>query len=294
MILPPRPLRLDPVYVRDVRLRVLGHLAPGLALCLVAGLWQGRAAYELAADQLAWRDGEPLAVASVETDVMIVAAVSRHVRITATFEGDDGADWVVRDDYYTLFTDSVGDGPLEARYDASSQRIALSWSMEAAPWRWAWIAFFGLILVGLGFFLCRVAWGALRELRTARGAARGGEEIELEVLEVTTTDPEDPARATVHVTYRIPPPVSRAPVDYRSAAAGASSVRTEPFELRDRAPIWLDGRSSVLALRPDPRRGDVTVLSRGFWPLLLDPAARELAGARLERRASRVKDGPPA
>ncbi|HHH28211.1 MAG TPA: hypothetical protein ENK57_07680 [Polyangiaceae bacterium] len=293
MILPPRPLRLDPLYLRDVRFRLITLLAPGLVLCLV-GVWPGHAAYELVADQQAWRDGEPLAVATVETHVSILAVVSRHVRITATFAGDDGAEWLVRDDYYTLFTDSVGDGPLEARYDASSQRIALSWSMDAAPWRWAWILFFGLGLLGLSAVSVHAAWCVLRELRIARAAARGGEEIELEVLRVTTTDAEDPDRAAVHVTYRIPPPVSRAPVGYRTAAAGAPSVRTEEFALRDRAPIWLDGGSAVLALRPDPRRSDVTVLSHGFWPLLLEPAARDLACARLESRASRVVDDPPA
>ncbi len=265
---------------------MLFFLAPGLVLFLVVGLWQGRAAYELAADQRAWRDGEPLEVTSVETHVTIVAAVSRHVRITATFAGDGGEHWVVRDDYWTLFTDSVGDGPLEARHEPSTGRVALSWSMQAALWRWAWILFFGLVLGALGAVLCRVAWRALRALRTAQAAARGGEEIELEVLEVVARD-EGAPHASLDITYRLPPVLRQEPSGYRVAATHASSQHTRRFEVRDRPPVLLDGDTRLLAIRPDPRRSDVTVLQRHFWPFLLERADRERAAARLEERAER-------
>lgn len=271
--------------MRHCWLRALGFLAPGLALFAVAGLWQGRAAYELALDQHAWWVGEPVAVTSVDTDTA-AALFSRHVRTTATYRSGTKEQHVVRDDYWTLLTDAAGEEPLEARRDPSTGRVSLSWSVHAAPWRWAWVLFFGLLLGGFGAFLWRVSWQALGTLRAARAAARDSVEVELEVIEVRRHN-EHLGPGGVEVTYRVPPRVSRDGVSYREPAASSSSVHTEHFEQSDKGPVLLDGGARILALRPGSRSARMTVLSSGFWPFLLEDADRELALAQLHRRAER-------
>ena len=77
MILPPRPLALDPGFLRQARLRALGALAPAVAVIAVALLWQGRAGLELWRDQRAWDRGERVAVTYAHPEVRVIQGLAR-------------------------------------------------------------------------------------------------------------------------------------------------------------------------------------------------------------------------
>jgi len=261
--LPPAPTRLRPEFVRRQHLRAFAHLAPALAVFAVVALWQGRAAYELIADTWVWTTGAPVEVIDSSADVHVVAGVARHVRLRAVFLADDGEALGAVDDYYTLLSDSVGDCALGARYDESSGRVALSWSMEAAGWRLAWILFFALALGGFGGFLARLAWRSLRELRLARAAAGSGEAVALEVLGRRYRFANgEPVEMTLRV--RVPRARPEAAASYRDAAADATE-REVPLDLFDGAPFMVDP-DHVLAVRPDRGSDEVTVLRDSWWP----------------------------
>jgi len=261
--LPPAPTRLRPEFVRRQHVRAFAHLAPALAVFAVVALWQGRAAYELLADTWVWHTGEPVEVIESSSDVHVVAGVARHVRLRALFLADGGVARGAVDDYYTLLDDSVGDGALAARYDPGSGRSALSWSIEAAGWRAAWILTFGLALLGFGVFLARSSWRSLRDLRLARAAARSGETVALEILGRRYRFADG---SPVEVTLRARVPRSRPgePTSYRDPAADAVE-RELPIDLFDGAPFMVDA-DHVLAVRADPSRAEVLVLRESFWP----------------------------
>lgn len=268
MELPPRPLRLHPEFVRRSWLRVLGAFAPMLAVFAVAGLWQGRAAWSLAMDERVWATGEVVPVEVGDVSVSVIAGLVRHVRLTVTGDwptghGDETARFRVVDDYYTFFTDSVGDGPLVARRDLDEGRVALSWSMQDRVGRWAWLVIFGLVFIAFGGVLGRLAWRALETFRVARAAAIDGEPLELEVVSMRTEEANGQPWA-VTVAYRLPPAPRDGPVSYRDRASERGDVRVETLDLADGAPIVLDG-ARVLALRP---KGwlQVTLLREGHWP----------------------------
>lgn len=296
MVLPPRPLRLRPEFVRRSWTRVLGSCAPMLGVFVVVALWQGRAGYELAADMRAWSTGEVTAVRLVDTDVTVIAGIVRHVRVRAEFgrcvqTGATGPDhhYTVLDDYYTFFSDSVGDGPLSMRRDAATGRAALSWGMRDVPGRIAWLLFYGLALLGFGAFLGHVAWRALRALRIARAAALAADEVELEVASVTPHEAHGSV-AALEIVFRIPLAPDDGPVGYRIPAAASPGLRTERFDLVDGRPLLLDGGTRLLALRPERGRAEVTVLREDGWPFALGADAK----AALRDRLGEDRTVPPS
>ncbi|MCB9594301.1 MAG: hypothetical protein H6719_16325 [Sandaracinaceae bacterium] len=293
-MLPARPLRLRSDFVRGAWARVLGAWAPMLVLLAVVGLWQGRAAYTLAADMAVWSSGEPTPVRLLSSDVTVIAGLVRHVRVRAEFgrtvaTGANAPDhhYVVAEDYYTFFTDSVGDGPLTMRRDPGAGRVALSWAMQDAAGRWAWIAVFGLIFLGFAGFLARVAWRALRALRVARAAAVSSDEVELEVVSIVPHHGNG-ALVALEIAYRVPPSPDDGPATYRAPAADPVQTFTERFELVDGRPLLLDDGAHLLALRPDRRRPDVTVLREDGGPFELDPAALAALGRRVAEHREAV------
>ncbi len=289
MILPPRPLALDPGFLRQARLRALGALAPAVAVIAVALLWQGRAGLELWRDQRAWDRGERVAVTYAHPEVRVIQGLARHVRISAGYVSADGTQRSVRDDYYTLFADAIGEDALSLREDEDG-RVALSWSMRAAPWRWAWIGFFAAVFLSLGGAALFAAHNTLRHARTARAAARRGEEVSLPVIGLQTQQVHGEP-AYVDVRYRAPPVLDDGPAAYRESARPPDGpVRTARFPIARGGPLLVDGGRAVLALRPSPRSDRVTVLASDFWPFALSEAERAAARAAIARR----EDQPPS
>ncbi len=238
-----------------------------LALFAVGALWQGRAAVELARDAGAWADGEPVPAERVEARVSVLLGAIHHVHVRARVSGGGGAALGLPevDDYYALFGDSVGDGALHARRDPASGRAALSWSMGDRGGRVAFLGLVGLLVLGAGAALGRLAWRALRELRTARAAARASDEVALEVVSLVTHEAHGEPVA-LEIAYRVPPPPSPRAIGYRDPAQAPPVVQTERFALADGRPLLLEGGERVVALRPDPASDAVTVVREGLWP----------------------------
>ena len=65
-------------------------------------------------------------------------------------------------------------------------------------------------------------------------------------------------------------------------------LRTERFELADGRPLLLDDDTRLLALRPDRRRAEVTILREGFRPYALDAEQLRASQAAWTERAARA------
>jgi hypothetical protein len=131
--------------------------------------------------------------------------------------------------------------------------------------RVAFLFLVGLLVLGLGAALGRIAWRSLRELRTARAAARASEEVALEVVSLVTHEAHGEPVA-LEIAYRIPPPPAPRPIGYRDPAHAPPVVRTERLALTDGRPLLVEGGERVVALRPDPASDAVTVVREGLWP----------------------------
>jgi len=279
MLVPPRPLRLRPRFVRDGRLRPLLLIAPALATLAVAALWQGRAAWDLAQDRAAWEAGAPVPVTAARPDVRVVQGLARHVRISATYVSADGTHRSVADDHWTMFTDAIGDGPLEIREDPESGRVALSWSMQAAPWRWGWIGFFGGVFLLMGGGLIYAARRGALDARVAAAAARSSDEVRLEVLGTQVHEVHG-VPSWVEVRYRAPAVEDDEPGSYRANARPEDGpVRTARIALEHGGPLLVEDGTQVVALRPSRRSDRVLVLARDLWPLDAQPESADASRA---------------
>src|SRR5262245_58861749 len=170
-ILPVRPLPVSKDFSRAtllaIPLLVFGLAATiggaGYGIVLGHGVW---------ADQRLWSRGVPAQWTQVEGTESTHRWIARTYELRVQWRGRDG---IVHEQpiEFATFLGSVDQGAEpQVRYDPNApNKIALSWAVDLAPWRWLMnLVMIGLLGCVVGPSLLLLAWRMFREWHTARAA----------------------------------------------------------------------------------------------------------------------------
>lgn len=182
--LPPRPLRIQPEFVR--RSYLVAAICTPIGLALVAALlwWQGGEVRDYLRERRLLREGTQVADAEVSGRTSGKLFIW-HADLDVAYVDQAGKSHRGQQTVWYAFGDIDQKAPLEVRYDPRDpERFAVSWTVELGANRMLSVALF-LAIFGLCASLpLLVAWGKLRTLRLLRQSATSSDEVLLELRQV--------------------------------------------------------------------------------------------------------------
>lgn len=182
--LPPRPLRIQPEFVR--RSYLVAAICTPIGLALVAALlwWQGGEVSDYLRERRLLREGTKVADAEVSGRTSGKLFIW-HADLDVAYVDQAGKSHRGQQTVWYAFGDIDQKAPLEVRYDPRDpERFAVSWTVELGANRMLSVALF-LAIFGLCASLpLLVAWGKLRTLRLLRRSATASDEVLLELRQV--------------------------------------------------------------------------------------------------------------
>jgi hypothetical protein len=208
-LLPERPLRLKPGFVRKTWLKA------GLVAALVAVMGGGfvfLGVRELRAfldERALWERGTP-GPADVRGEVTTrewlgFIPVGHDYKLDVTYLDDRGEEHAAKLEVTSL-TELDTEAEPEVRFDAADpSRVALSWTAQAGGGRWAWAL--GVPAMGLAFLFGGglMVRAAKRTVASARVCARRSDERELVLLKLEQQKANGKPLPRWSVTYTLPP-----------------------------------------------------------------------------------------
>jgi hypothetical protein len=183
--LPGPPYRLKPDYARSQ----LRAAAVFLSLAVVLGTAMlGYGAFllrNLVRELVVWKHGEIAAEAAIEGEVKTSRAVFHEYELRVTYRDAAGLEHRVEHDVMSLLEKADTDADPVVWYDpADPQRVAVSWTAQL---KWGPLAF-SLAMLTIGAFVwlggLTTAFGARRNVRSARACAGAGRELEVRVVKL--------------------------------------------------------------------------------------------------------------
>lgn len=182
--LPPRPLRIQPEFVR--RSYLVAAICAPIGLALVAALlwWQGVEVRDYLRERKLLREGTKVADAEVSGRTSGKLFIW-HADLDVAYADQAGKSHRGQQTVWYAFGDIDQKAPLEVRYDPRDpDRFAVSWTVDLGVNRMISVALF-LAIFGLCASLpLLVAWGKLRTLRLMRRSATSSDEVLLELRQV--------------------------------------------------------------------------------------------------------------
>jgi hypothetical protein len=269
-----RPLKVSNAFVRRSWAGAVLFLVFGVAAGLGYPTWQAFEARNILADQALWARGLEAMDGELSGRRTSHNFILNDYKLDVAYVDQSGARHRGQAKF-DLFLSSVGDGePVEVRYDPQAPgRFVLSWAVAHSGGRWASVAFFIVVGLGIGVACTLAGREALRRLAEARQAARDSDDIEIELESIVQM--KQYGRSTGVLTYKY----------LVSDASGKPRKRSVSFDRRKKhTPIFLDAeKTRVLAVRPRTAADRPIVLRSDFYPFDLNEGARQTALARLER-----------
>ena len=256
-VLPPRPLLLDPEYVKRNTRKSLTRFALFLAVTGALGSFSIVVTRQVLDERALWERGTPAEVVSISGEVR----EKRKLGITFFYEYDldveykdaQGSDHRGRSEFELVWSPLDHDVTTAAvRYDPQQpSHFALSSPVEAGLPRWGFPILGWLLAALMLYGLYENRRNHSRTLRWFEAVALDGEEFLLPLVSVTAE------KAFYHVSFRLP---------------GGEKSHTAYIE--DPPLVLLDhGEKHVVVLR-SPREPDGwVVLRRTLAPFRFDPAA---------------------
>lgn len=267
---------------RVARRFIVSHLA--LALLSLAGGAAALAYYggecldhaaALQREQRIWHDGEPARRASLEVSTEDWwYALERH-RFEVTYELVSGETRTGSVELETLFGSLTTDAEVRVSRD-DPEDFALRSAVDAAPSRWAAIAFTAIAGGAVGFVLLGLALAFLLRIRRVRLAAASGTPRLCRLAERRGERHE--GKATGYEVFRFEVQVSE------DAPPRVASYRCRTAR---RPGLTADKARLVLAMVPASAPGQAIVLQEGFYPLALSAEQAQAVEALLRAPPSR-------
>ncbi len=266
MLLPPRPLRLNRLFVVEHITGGPALLLVGLAAACLGGWVTFGDASQLAEESRIWENGVPASQVSATCRVRTQRLVIHEHKVSVRYTDANGAEHRGYVDFSTLGAKYDGSKEAVVRYlREAPDRFALSWAVDAGTARILLI-----VLLALGMFLATAAFGALgmrmlRRFATARRLAARSDEIAVRVVKV---EPQlsrgRHKRSTFHYEGR--------------AASGRELSGKESFPL-DRPPLFADASGRTIVALVDPDDPSRLLLVHGDF-LPFEPTPDEQAAIR--------------
>jgi hypothetical protein len=274
-VLPARPLKLQPGFVRRNHLLAVAFVLPGLVALIGYPVWQAGEARAIVADGAVWRTGVPASDVRVSGERTSHDFILHSYDLRVSYSDRQGAAHQGRVTFDSLLT-SVSDGAdVEVRYDPRRpERFALSWAIALGGARWAAFAFLTVAGIGIGLLFLVLARESIRRVADARDAARASEEVELEVLSTEVIKQYGRSTGVVKYRYLVPRPT------------GKAKKREITFNRRKhQRPLFADQAETRLLALSTPTAPDRPVILRGdLYPFDVPAWERDAALARLEKR----------
>jgi hypothetical protein len=269
-----RPLKVSKSFVWRSWAGAVLFLAFGVAAGLGYPTWQAFEARNILADQALWARGLEAADGELSGRRTSHNFILNDYKLDVAYVDQSGTRHRGQAKF-DLFLSSVADGaPVAVRYDPGApDRFVLSWAILYSGGRWASVAFFIIVGMGIGVICTLAGRDALRRLAEARQAARDSDDIEIALESIVQV--KQYGRSTGVVTYKY----------LVSDASGKPRKRSVSFDRRKQhTPIFLDPeKTRVLAVRPRSAVDRPIVLRSDFYPFDLNEGARQTALARLAR-----------
>lgn len=270
--LPPRPLGIQPAFVR--RSYLVAAICAPIGLALVAALlwWQLGEVGDYLRERRLLREGTKVADAEVSGRTSGKLFIW-HADLDVAYVDQAGKSHRGQQTVWYAFGDIDQKAPLEVRYDPRDpDRFAVSWTVDLGANRMLSVALF-LAIFGLCASLpLLVAWGKLRTLRQVRRNAVSSDEVLLELRQVTE-----------QIVNGSP----TGQLDHRFVLVGDEKETSLAFMRAANAPSLLFlGERHVLALRcatpgAAPRAAEFVLLDETLSPFDCPDALREQMMARV-------------
>lgn len=277
-LLPDRPLRLEPGYVRKTWLKA-GLVSALFAAMGSAFVFSGGQELRAFLDERAlWETGTP-GPADVGGEVTThewlgFIPVGHEYKLHVKYLDDRGE---ARDAEVELtsLTELDTESEPEVRFDpADPSRVALSWAAQAGAGRWAWDL--GVPAMGLAFLLGAFAMvlNTRRIVSSARACARRSEERELPLVKAEQLRANGKLLERWSVTYTLPPGLRG------GGKKQTSTVEGEPIVL-DRE----EGARVLALVSPDAEKPTFPTVA--LAPFDVSPEERAAFEARLAAESAR-------
>jgi hypothetical protein len=281
LVLPERPLRVHPRFLRTSWILAAAFAVLGLAGLIGYPLWQLDEARTILEDQRIWATGVPASDASVEGRETSHNFFLYSYRLDVAYTDREGREHQRALSFAAL--SSVNQrAPVEVRYDPQDpERFALSWAVHKRGSRWASFAFLGGMGVVLGLVFLFGARTVIRRIGDAQlVAAIGSEEVELALAAVVYLKQHGRSTGQVKYRYLVPLP------------SGGQATHEVIFNRKKQEkPLFADpGETRVLALRSPKLPQRPVVLRNDLYPFQVPAGALDLVTARLARRAKAANE----
>lgn len=185
MILPGRPLRVSPQYVKSFLVPALLVGLVGLALIGIGLALAGSEGGRVLADLEVWETGTVAPWAEVGGEERTQKFLWHDYDLNVTYTDLEGNDRTAKAEFETFLFGADTNRSPEVHYDPKApERVSVSWAIDATTWRWASCASFLLIGILLGPLMLWFAFTTTRAYLDARAVGERSEEVVLDVLRV--------------------------------------------------------------------------------------------------------------
>ncbi len=268
-LLPDPPLRISAsVFGRAALLMLLClTMTPLMAWYAVTEL--PKAVTELLRERAVWERGVPALEGAYEGEVSSNRFIFNSFKLKVTYVDQSEVPHEGKLEFSTIGRELDDAKAGEIRYDPKDPgAFVLSQALDLAVSRWASIAFFGVMSVGLIGLFGFLAYRVVVDLQHTLECARDGRLVEAQILSMKGAD----RYGTVTYTYRV------------KGDPAESKPRTGTLQRRRPIAIGEDG-SRVLAVQSRGEPNAVVLLASDGYPFRLSPDARDriMEGARAGR-----------
>jgi hypothetical protein len=273
MLLPPRPLRLQPLFVLQYAVGGAALAVFGAAALIVGAALLYGSACELSEESRIWESGVTAPEASAKGKVRTKKFLFHDCKIDVTYADEAGGTHRGSVDFDTLVGSFDDSAPPVVRYlPEDPKRFAVSWAVDARASRIAHIVFLTLG-GGVGTIaFAIVGIGMLRRLSLARRCALESDELVVRITKVEPRTGRFGGHAGNEYHYAGPAP-------YGGDVSGEESLG------KGEEPLFADASKTTIVVLVDPAQTGHALVVRGdFHPFVLTPEEQETVRAAIKPR----------
>jgi hypothetical protein len=257
-MLPPPPHRVrTSVFTRATFLVVLWAGMTALMGWYVLAVLPQQVS-EIRREKELWNRGAPAIDGSYEGEVSTNRFVFSTFRLTVHYTDQNNFDHTGKLEFDSLGGNLDDKTPGEIRYDPDHpDQFVLSKALDMSGTRWASVAFFGVVCVGIVALFGWLALRTVKDVRRTMACARDGVAVEVEIVSASVPD----RYGTVRYAYRV--------------AGGPTTPTVHKSVLQKRAVMRAGGdvkRAMAMQSRTEPAA--VVLLAADGHPFELPPEVR--------------------